>query len=180
MLLALGVVVVGLEFPFLPRHLTLIGSLTIGIPSFFLALAPNNERARPGFLRRVLRFTIPAGTLAAVATFLGYVLARDEPGVSLAQARTAATMVLLWIGFLVLTVIAAPLTTWRLALVWAMPSLFALALAVPVSREFFALEPPTLIVWLAGFGIAALVWSLARLFLPPERPVGPGASPAPP
>jgi cation-transporting ATPase E len=180
MLLALGVVVVGLEFPFLPRHLTLIGSLTIGIPSFFLALAPNNERARPGFLRRVLRFTIPAGTLAAVATFLGYVLARDEPGVSLAQARTAAAMVLLWIGFLVLSVIAAPLTTWRLALVWAMPSLFALVVALPSTREFFALEPPTLIVWLAGFGIAALVWSLARLFLPPERPVGPGGPPAPP
>ncbi|HEX6331013.1 MAG TPA: HAD-IC family P-type ATPase, partial [Actinomycetota bacterium] len=180
MLLAIGVVVVGLEFPFLPRHLTLIGSLTIGIPSFFLALAPNNERARPGFLRRVLRFTIPAGTLAAVATFLGYVLSRDETGVSLAQARTAATMVLLWIGFLVLSVIAAPLTTWRLALVWAMPSLFALVVALPITREFFALEPPSLIVWLAGFGIAALVWSFARLFLPPERPVGPGAPPAPP
>ncbi len=179
MLIALAVGVVGLEFPFLPRHLTLIGALTIGIPSFFLALAPNSERARPGFLRRVLRFTIPAGTLAAAATFLGYVLARDEPGVTLAEAQTTATMVLLWIGFLVLSVIAAPLTTWRLALVWAMPALFALTMAVPAAREFFALDPPRLIVWLAAFGIAALVWSLARLFLPPERPVGPGAPPAP-
>ncbi len=71
MLIALGVGVVGLEFPFLPRQLTLIGALTIGIPSFFLALAPNDERARPGFLARVLRFTIPAGSLAAIATFLG-------------------------------------------------------------------------------------------------------------
>jgi magnesium-transporting ATPase (P-type) len=179
MLIALGVGVVGLAFPFLPRHLTLIGALTIGIPSFFLALAPNNERARPGFLRRVLRFTIPAGSLAAIATFLGYVLARDEPGVTLAEARTTATMVLLWIGFLVLSAIAAPLTTWRLALVWAMPALFALVFAVPAAREFFALDPPPLIVWLAAFGIAALVWSFARLFLPPERPVGPGAPTAP-
>jgi cation-transporting ATPase E len=179
MLIALGVGVAGWAFPFLPRHLTLIGSLTIGIPSFFLALAPNNERARPGFLRRVLRFTIPAGTLAAVATFLGYVLARDETGVTLTEARTTATMVLLWIGFLVLSVIAAPLTRWRLALVWAMPGLFALAVALPAGREFFALDPPPLIVWLAAFGIAALVWSLARLFLPPERPVGPGAPVAP-
>jgi cation-transporting ATPase E len=179
MLIALGVGVVGLQFPFLPRHLTLIGALTIGIPSFFLALAPNNERARPGFLRRVLRFTIPAGTLAALATFLGYVLARDEPGVSLAEAQTTATMVLLWIGFLVLSVIAAPLTTWRLALVWAMPALFAVVILLPATREFFALDPPRLIVWLAAFGIAALVWSFARLFLPPERPVGPGAPTAP-
>jgi magnesium-transporting ATPase (P-type) len=179
MLIALGVGVVGLAFPFLPRHLTLIGALTIGIPSFFLALAPNNERARPGFLRRVLRFTIPAGALAAVATFLAYVLAREEPGVTLAEARTTATMVLLWIGFLVLSAIAAPLTTWRLALVWAMPALFALVFAVPFLREFFALYPPPLIVWLAAFGIAAIVWSFARLFLPPERPVGPGAPTAP-
>ncbi|MGZ5354032.1 MAG: HAD-IC family P-type ATPase [Actinomycetota bacterium] len=179
MLIALGVGVVGWEFPFLPRHLTLIGSLTIGIPSFFLALAPNNERARPGFLRRVLRFTVPAGTLAALATFLGYVLARDEPGISLVEAQTTATMVLLWVGFLVLSVIAAPLTRWRLALVWAMPALFVLAMAVPGARTFFALSAPPLIVWLAAFGIAALVWSFARLFLPPERPVGPGASPAP-
>jgi len=179
MLIALGVGVAGLPFPFLPRHLTLIGSLTIGIPSFFLALAPNRERSRPGFLARVLRFAVPAGTLAAAATFLAYVLARDEPGVSLAEARTAATMVLLWIGFLVLSVIAAPLTRWRLALVWAMPALFVLALLVPEARTFFALHPPPLIVWLAGFGIAALVWSLARLLLPPERPVGPGLPPPP-
>ncbi len=134
MLIALGVGVVGLEFPFLPRQLTLIGALTIGIPSFFLALAPNDERARPGFLARVLRFTIPAGSLAAIATFLGYVLAKQEPGISLAEARTAATMVLLYIGFLVLTIIAAPLTTWRLALVWAMPALFGLVMAIPAAR----------------------------------------------
>ena len=179
MLIALGVGVVGLEFPFLPRQLTLIGALTIGIPSFFLALAPNDERARPGFLPRVLRFTIPAGSLAAIATFLGYVLAKHEPGVTLAEARTAATMVLLYIGFLVLSIIAAPLTPSRLALVWAMPALFALAMAIPAAREFFALYPPPLIVWLAAFGIASLVWSFARLFLPPERPVGPGAPSAP-
>jgi cation-transporting ATPase E len=178
MLIALGVGVVGFEFPFLPRQLTLIGALTIGIPSFFLALAPNDERARPGFLPRVLRFTIPAGSLAAIATFLGYVVVKQEPGISLAEARTAATMVLLYIGFLVLTIIATPLTTWRLALVWAMPALFGLVMAIPAAREFFALYPPPLIVWLAAFGIAALVWSFARLFLPPERPVGPGASPA--
>jgi cation-transporting ATPase E len=180
MLIALGIGVVSLPFPFLPRHLSLIGALTIGIPSFFLALAPNDERARPGFLGRVLRFSIPAGALAAIATFLGYVLARDEPGVTLAEAQTTATMVLLYVGFLVLSIIAAPLTAWRLALVWAMPALFALIMLVPATREFFALDPPGLIISLAAFGIAALVWSLARLFLPPERPVGPGAAPAPP
>jgi hypothetical protein len=62
----------------------------------------------------------------------------------------------------------------RLVLVWSMAGAFILALLLPVTKEFFALVPPPLLVWLAAFGIAALVWSLARLFLPPERPVGPG------
>ncbi|HEU4355755.1 MAG TPA: HAD-IC family P-type ATPase, partial [Actinomycetota bacterium] len=174
MLLALGVGVFGRPFPFLPRHLTLIGALTIGIPSFFLALAPNADRARPGFLGRVLRFTVPAGTLAAIATFLAYTIAIEEPGVTLTEARTSATMVLCWIGFLILTIIAAPLTRPRLLLVWSMAGAFVAALILPITKEFFALDPPPPIVWLAGFGIAALVWTLARLFLPPERPVGPG------
>src|SRR5712692_5409145 len=92
MLLSLAVGVVGFAFPFLPRHLTLIGAVTIGIPSFFLALAPNTERARPGFLGRVARFAIPAGALAAIATFSAYRIVQREPGISLAQQRTAATM----------------------------------------------------------------------------------------
>ncbi|HSD49238.1 MAG TPA: cation-translocating P-type ATPase, partial [Actinomycetota bacterium] len=174
MLLAIGIGVFGRPFPFLPRHLTLIGALTIGIPSFFLALAPNADRARPGFLRRVLRFTVPAGALAAIGTFLAYAIAIEEPGVTLTQARTSATMVLCWIGFLILTIIAAPLTPPRLLLVWSMAAAFVAALILPFTREFFALDPPPPIVWLAGFGIAALVWTLARLFLPPERPIGPG------
>jgi cation-transporting P-type ATPase E len=172
MLISLAVGVAGFVFPFLPRHLTLIGALTIGIPSFFLALAPNTRRFLPGFLRRVISFAAPTGALAAVATFLAYALAKGEPGVSLAGARTTAVMVLTWIGLLVLSIVAAPLQGWRLALVGAMAGLFVLAMTVPGSRTFFALEVPKLIVWLAGMGIAAIVWSFARLLVPQSRPVG--------
>jgi hypothetical protein len=84
-------------------------------------------------------------------------------------------MVLLWIGFLVLSIVAAPFTRPRLLLVWSMPALFVLVMFLPAVRRFFALEAPPLIVWLAGFGIAALVWSFSRLFIPPDRPVGPGS-----
>ena len=69
MLLVIGIAIAGLVFPFLPRHLTLVGSLTIGIPSFFLALEATHRRYRPGFLGRVLRFAIPAGAVAAASTF---------------------------------------------------------------------------------------------------------------
>jgi cation-transporting ATPase E len=173
MLISLAIGVVGFVFPFLPRHLTLIGALTIGIPSFFLALAPNTERFRPGFVERVLRFAIPTGTLAAIATLLAYSLARDESGITLLEAQTTAVMVLTWIGLLVLTILSAPLTRARLALIWSMAGLFVLTLVLPVTRTFFALDPPPLIVWLAGFGIAAIVWSFARLFVPGEQPIGP-------
>jgi cation-transporting ATPase E len=175
MLLSLAVGVVGFAFPFLPRHLTLVGALTIGIPSFFLALAPNADRFRPGFVGRVMRFAIPAGALAAIAVFIAYAVVREEPGVTLLEARTAAVMVLTWIGLLVLSIVAAPLNAWKLALIGAMAGMFLLAMLLPASRAFFALDPPPLIVWLAAFGIAAIVWSFARLFVVAERPVGPRA-----
>ena len=175
MLLSLAVGVAGFAFPFLPRHLTLVGALTIGIPSFFLALAPNTDLFRPGFVGRVIRFAIPAGSLAAIAVFIAYAVVREEPGITLLEARTAAVMVLTWIGLLVLSIVAAPLTPLRLVLIGAMGGLFLLAMALPVSREFFALQTPPLIVWLAAFGIAAIVWSFARLFVVAERPVGPRA-----
>jgi cation-transporting ATPase E len=94
-LLAVAVGVAGFPFPFLPRQLTIVGSLSIGIPAFFLALAPNAQRARPGFTGRVLRFAIPAGVVAAVATFAAYALVLDSPYASFAEARTMATIVLL-------------------------------------------------------------------------------------
>ena len=75
-LLGIAVGVTLLPYPFLPRHLTIIDTLTIGIPSFFLALAPNQRRYLPGFVSRVLRFAIPAGSIIAAATLTAYALAR--------------------------------------------------------------------------------------------------------
>ena len=60
-LIAVAAGTAGITYPF-PRHLTIISTLTIGVPGFFLALAPRVPRARPGFTRRVLTFTLPAGT----------------------------------------------------------------------------------------------------------------------
>jgi cation-transporting P-type ATPase E len=170
MLLALATGVLSFVFPFLPRHITLIGALTIGIPSFFLALAPTEDRFKPGFVGRVLRFAIPTGIVAGVATLVAYRFALDVAGVSLAQARTAAVLTLTWVGFAVLAVVAAPLTAWRVALLWGMAGLFVAIVALPTTREFFALELPPPIVWLAGIGIAAIAWWMAQAFVPNEPP----------
>jgi magnesium-transporting ATPase (P-type) len=165
MLLALAVGVLGLPFPFLPRQLTLVGTLTIGVPAFFLALAPNASRARPGFVPRVIRFAVPAGLMAAAATLAGYGLVRRE-GVDLEEARTVATLVLFWVGLVVLTMVAAPLTLPRRALVVAMGAAFLSVMAIVSIREFFALSLPSGIEWLAAVGIAAIVATGLRLLIP--------------
>ena len=154
-LLALIVGVARVPFPFLPRHLTIVSSLTIGIPAFFLALAPNAQRARPGFVERVLRFAVPAGTVAAVCTIAAYALARSESGVSQTEARTTATITLFLVALWVLAILARPTNPWRAGLVLAMAGAFAVIMAVPGLRDFFALNPPRAELVLSAIGIAA-------------------------
>lgn len=127
------------EFPFLPRHLTLIGALTIGIPGFFLALMPNTERFRPGFFKRVLLFTAPAGAICAVAAFTSYgvALGLDEP---VGNAQAAATVTLFIVATAVLLQSARPLNLLRLAIVLGMVVAFVAVLFIPILSEFFALS----------------------------------------
>lgn len=141
-LLALLVVCWQVEYPFLPRHLTLLSTLTIGIPAFFLALAPNRERARPHFVRRVMRYSVPGGVVAGAATFVTYLIARHEyTGAGSLEAETsAATLTLFLISMWVLAIIARPYTWWRILLVASMGGAFLLVLVVPWLQDFFALK----------------------------------------
>jgi cation-transporting P-type ATPase E len=156
-----------LPYPFLPRHLTIIDTLAIGVPSFFLALAPNRRRYLPGFVGRVLRFTIPAGSIIAAATFSAYALAWAR-GLPLAEQRTAATLVTLILSLCVLALLAIPLTWRRIALLVAALAVFALLFPVRVVRNFYALQLPHSGIWstllIAALGVAALTgfWVLSR------------------
>ncbi|MEU9150066.1 cation-translocating P-type ATPase [Streptomyces sp. NPDC048417] len=157
-LLAVLVVCWRVEYPFLPRHLTLLSTLTIGIPAFFLALAPNKERARPHFVRRVMRYSIPGGVLAGVATFVTYLLARHYytgPG-SLDAETSAATLTLFLISMWVLAIIARPYTWWRVALVVSMGVAFVFVLAVPALQSFFALKLVGVVMPWTAVGIAVV------------------------
>ncbi|MET9774764.1 HAD-IC family P-type ATPase [Streptomyces sp. NPDC006367] len=141
-LLAVLVVCSRVEYPFLPRHLTLLSTLTIGVPAFFLALAPNKERARPHFVRRVMRYAVPGGVVAGAATFLTYLLARRHysgPD-ALAAETSVATLTLFLISMWVLAIVARPYTWWRVLLVAVMGLAFLVVLAVPWLQDFFALR----------------------------------------
>ncbi|WP_405458854.1 cation-translocating P-type ATPase [Streptomyces sp. NBC_00101] len=141
-LLAILVVCFQVEYPFLPRHLTLLSTLTIGVPAFFLALAPNKERAQPHFVRRVMRYAIPSGLIAGAATFLTYRLAGNHySGAGALDAETsAATLTLFLVSMWVLAIIARPYTWWRILLVASMGVAFLIVLAVPWLQHFFALR----------------------------------------
>jgi cation-transporting ATPase E len=137
-------VVIGITqwtYPFAPRHLTIVSGLTIGIPSFFLAIAPNKRRYIPGFLRRVLWFSVPAGSIIAAAVLTMYGLARLQSD-NLGQNRTVATVVLLVTALWVLLILARPLSEWRLLLVAVMAAAAFLAFAIPGLRNFYALKIP--------------------------------------
>jgi len=166
-----------MPYPFLPRHLTIIDTLAIGVPAFFLALAPNRRRYLPGFVGRVLRFAGPAGLIVAAATFSAYALARAR-GLPLTQQRTAATLVTLILSLCVLALLAMPLTWRRIALLIAALAGFALLFPVHAVRTFYELEQPrgalssTLLI--AALGSAALTgfWALSHRpgRGPPRRP----------
>ncbi|GGS04443.1 magnesium-transporting ATPase [Streptomyces aureoverticillatus] len=156
--IALLVVCSQVEYLFLPRHLTLLSTLTIGVPAFFLALAPNKERAKPHFVRRVMRYALPGGIIAAVATFATYLLARHHyTGEGAREAETsAATLTLFLVSLWVLAIIARPYTWWRIGLVAAMGLGFLLVLVIPWLQDFFALKlVGTTMPW-AAVAIAAV------------------------
>ncbi|HET7399471.1 MAG TPA: HAD-IC family P-type ATPase [Intrasporangium sp.] len=166
---------VALPFPFLPRHLTLVSTLTIGIPAFILALGPNTRRYQPGFLRRILRFAVPSGVVAGLAVIASYVLTGSRHGVGRAdfatrcgvvtgtnpvtdtacwQPGTGATITLLVVFFWILSVLSRPLRLWKAALIAAMMALATLAFVLPVARRFFTFDAPADLVWQSlGLGL---------------------------
>jgi len=152
-LLAILTVIIGWPYPFLPRHLTIVSALTIGIPAFFLAFAPSTQRYVPGFVRRVLRFAIPAGIIIAASVAIAYALAREET-IGTREARTITTVVLMVLGLYVLGMLARPFTRYRAVLLLAMIGLFLAALAIPTARDFYALSLPSLDVVATGLAVA--------------------------
>ncbi len=165
LVLSLAVAIARVPFPFLPRHLTIISSLTIGIPAFVLALTPNTTRYRPGFLSRVLRFSVPAGVLTAAGVFLSYRVARTLQ-VPSDQARTAACITTVVIGLWIVVLLAHPLARWKIGLVAAMAGLFVLAIVIPPARTFFALAVPIEALGESvaiGAGTAAAIGASRRL-----------------
>ena len=185
-LAAFLVLTVGLSsesYPFLPRHLTLASAITIGIPAFFLALAPSAGEWRPTrFLRELARFAIPAGTATGLGIVASFLLSINLIGMDEVRARTVATTVLVVTGLYLIVVLESSsrvrgYTVGVLCL--ALLVLYLVILSLPGWRDFFqvaAPDPAIVLCALIGTGLAA-----GGLALTDERflPVWPRGEPAP-
>jgi cation-transporting ATPase E len=149
-------------YPLAPIQLTLLSTLTIGVPGFVLALGQNRRRYLPGFLRRILRFAVPTGIVIGGAAYGGYRITRviDASG-GVEAGRTTATLIALIVALWTLLILARPLAGWKLALVATMAGVAALAVAIPPIATGLLLLHPTphrlLIAVIAGTAGAALV-----------------------
>jgi magnesium-transporting ATPase (P-type) len=176
--LILLVAVPGFAFPFLPRHLTLAAFLTIGIPSFVLALAPSDGPLYRGRLLRALAaFAVPAGLATALGSILSFFLVDTVFGGSLEAGRTAATTTLIVLGLaFVLLLERGPgrehiaIQSYMLALVVGLAGLYAGILAIAPLRDFFEMELLTATEWFlalisaaVGLTVASALWKLPQI-----------------
>ena len=165
-------------FPLAPIQLTMISTLTIGVPGFILALAPNTQRYVPGFVPRVLRFAVPIGIVTGLAAYAGYRVTRLlDPGTGVAEGRTTATFVILIVSLWSVGVLARPLSGWKLALVTCLVGVAAVVAAVPaIGRTAFLLTTTPL-----DLAVAAVVGIAGAVFVElTHRAVAAGTSRLPP
>jgi cation-transporting P-type ATPase E len=154
-LLSLLTGVFALAYPLRPIHLSILSWFTIGVPAFFLALEPNDERVSTGFLRRVLGRAVPAGVVIAVATMSVFAIVQLDSSIDADHARTIAVMVAGAVALMNLYRVARPLNPLRLGLVTSMVALFSLAFLTPWTRDLF--ELPITEPWAYGLGAAFIV-----------------------
>ena len=194
-ILILFTAIFGGAFPFLPRQLTVAATLTIGIPSFVLALAPSEGPLYRGRLLRALAaFGVPAGLGIAAGSLLSFFMVDKIFAGSLAEGRTAATTTLIVLGLcFILLLERGPgrehitIQSYMLALVAGLGALYALVLAARPVREFFDLELLSAGQWFlsllsvaAGLVLAAVAWRLPyiqALEAPAETPPADGPAP---
>lgn len=159
-MLAVLIGFVGLAFPFLPRHMTLVGVLTIGTPAFILSFEKEERPIRHGFLPRVLSFAVPAGLVSGLAVFGFFALSRvDRLGFTLEQSRTGATILMVVLGLVIVAELVKPVSKRNVVMIAAMFSGLVFILAVPMLRDLFELALPGPEAWLvvgvvsAAFGV---------------------------
>lgn len=140
-LLSLVSLFAGFPYPLLPLQLSLIGSLTIGIPSFFLALEPNSSRVEGHFMSNVFYKALPGG-LTNLFLVLGIELFTYAFDFPVEQLYSISAVTVLFVGLLVLYQVCRPFD-WKRRTVWGVMTVAALVCVV-FFGELFGIRPLTL------------------------------------
>jgi hypothetical protein len=146
----------------------LAASLTIGIPTFFLALAPSSGPWQPvGFGRAVARFAVPAGVVTGSGVVAAYLFALHDLDLSVPDARTVAVTTLVATGLYLVMVLESGVSMLRFqsvaALCAVMAMVYVAALLIPATRTFFQLSP--LDAGMLATSLVASLFSMAALGL---------------
>ncbi len=152
--LALITLFAAFPYPFVPIQLTLISALTIGVPSFFLALEPNHDLVKGKFLRNVLRRACPGG-LTAIFVILFAELFVYTFDLTLEELSTICVILMAVNGLTVIYYAARPLDLKRTILLAAMG--IAMLAAVIFYGGLFSLSPLSFAAWLVLIVLVLLV-----------------------
>nr|WP_319488519.1 cation-translocating P-type ATPase [uncultured Caproiciproducens sp.] len=115
------------DYPFQPIQFTLINAVTIGFPSFILALEPNKEKIRGKFIVNVIKKALP-GALTMVLNIVLLVLISGFLDFTQEQISTLAVMITGYTGLLTLFKVCIPFNLEHTALFSIMVSVFVAAL----------------------------------------------------
>ncbi|MBW3087342.1 HAD-IC family P-type ATPase [Bifidobacterium sp. 82T24] len=174
-IISLGVVLTAMPYPYLPRHITYVGALTIGMPAFILALAPNTRRYIPGFLGRVVAFALPGGIATGLSVLLSAWIVPRVMGWDLARPadldamRATSAIILFLMGVFVLARVARPLASWRGGLVALFAAAGVIGMFIPFVANFFALIIPTgrtLAATVVALVIATVIFAVCIVAVP--------------
>ena len=136
LLLSILFIFINMPYPFMPIQMTLISMFTIGIPSFILALEPNNERIKGNFFINIISKSIPAA-ISVVLNILSVILATNIFKLSIEEFLTISVILTGYTGLLLLFKISLPLNNIRKVLIILMSSGFAAGIIF--GREIFSL-----------------------------------------
>jgi len=131
LLLSLMSIILTQQYPFYPIQLSLISTVCVGLPSFFLALEPNHTKVKRGFVRKVLRNAFPAGICVflniLILSFYSMIL-----GVEIIEYNLVIVTLTGMINLLILYKISLPLSLHRkVLLITCSIFFFGLLIAIP-------------------------------------------------
>ena len=149
-LLALLFLFINYTYPFIPIQMTLINSLTIGIPAFILALEPNRSRVKGKFFINVISKAIPSG-ITTVVNILILVFVASILNIPNEQTSTIAVIITAYTAILLIYRISKPLNLLRKSLLILITLILLLMILTPVGRNVFSL------VWLTPNSLLILL-----------------------